>query len=488
MPGISAEYKPNDKSVVELAAKERKSRCDVIDAAWKYYRDGGIRKPLKVRPGQPDDNIMLPFSSMAIDRLVSFFAPKPPRFKIETGEDETQNKSDPPEQKAIDAFLKANEFDHQIVDIALSGFLAGHNFMRLFPPDNLEPMSESNTPRMALLDPRKVNVFWDVSDIQRVLWYRLTWSVTDDVYRRQDIVPTWLEKRATTADQKPDLALGWEIIEYEGKGETVDYKEVSRDHWPYQCFPIYQWKNKHAPHEFFGETDLIHADLNDSINFIASNTARIIKFHAHPKTIVTGTDSAVLKTTTVDGIYTLPDGSTITNLEMKVGSLSASLDMLNLLSNRFMGQMHVVDISTVKDQLGQITNFGVRMLFKDMLDVTTMKRSLYGNGLAQLIQGALVMMGFADAPKPVDQWDDPLPSDRQAVVNAAAIEQKLGTTSTKTLAEDLGRDYDKEQAQKQTEGASGADQLAGILTNINQRGLGQLPMLGSGNGRPGAFG
>ena len=474
MPGIIPKYAPTDKQINELGNVERKDRCALIDAAWKYYNDGGARKPLKVRPGQPDDNVMLNLSAQAIDKSVAFCAPKPPTFIMPGGMDRKPGPDGKltnvvsPEQEAVDRFLESNEFDYQIVDILLSGFISGHNFLRLFPPDNTDAMNADNPPRMALIDPHFIIKYWDVSDMRRTLFYRLMWAVSDDVFRRQDIVPTWLVKRSQGIEQKPDLALGWEILEYEGKGENGHYELKSQDHWEFAFAPVIDWKNKHAPHQAYGESDLKAADLNDAINFIASNTARIIKFFAHPRTVMVGGDAKAITTTSVDGLWNLPEGTSVTNLEMQ-SDLSSSLNYLDRLQGQFNSQMHVVDIANIKDKLGGLTNFAVRVMFKDMLDTADMKHSLYGNGLAETVRRACVMMGYANAVRPEDKWEDPLPENRMEVVQSLEKEKALGAVSTQTIQEDLHRDPAVEGERMAEEGANSGDNLVNMLTNINQR-------------------
>lgn len=476
MPGILPKYDPNDKKINELGNIERKDRIKLIDAYWTYYRDGGARRPLKVRPGQPDDNVMLNYSQQAIDKSVAFFAPKPPTFVLpngmerEPGPDGKLTNVLSPEQEAVNGFLEENEFDHQIVDIALSGFISGHNFMRLYPPDNTDKVSADNPPRMAMIDPRKAIAFWDVSNVRRLLFYRLMWTVTDDTFRIQDIVPTWLVNQRENADQKPDLSLGWEIIEYECKGEMGDRKQVARDHWEHEFAPMVDWKNKHAPHEYYGESDLRAADLNDSINFIASNTARIIKFHAHPKTIGKGVDPGAIKATSVDGFYTIPDNADVFNVEMQ-SDLSSSLNYLNKLEGAFFTQMHVLDVSTIKDKVAGLTNFGLRMLFKDMTDAADTKHSLYGSGLAEMVRRAMIMMGMEAKKKPKDEWVDALPQNITELTSSLKTQKDMGVISDQSVQEQLQLDPVKEAERMDEESQNATNSTVSVLETMGNRGL-----------------
>jgi hypothetical protein len=477
MPGIAPEYKPNDRSIKELGNKERQRRAKVIETAWKYYRHGYVRKPLKIKPGDVDDNVILNHCAHAIDKSVSFFVPEPPRFVLprgvnrEPGIDGRLESVFSVEQEAIHAFLEHNEFDHQIVDIALSGFISGHNFLRLYLPENGDTVTADNPPTLALIDPRHVNVFWDTSNIRRTLFYRLTWKISNSEYRIQDIVPTWLVNRATNQQQPVDMELGWQIIEYRAKTPEGEYTQTGVDEWPYPFAPLIDWKNRHAPHEYYGESDLLHADLNDAINFVASNTARIIKYHAHPKTVMIGGDPSSIQSTSVDGLWSLPDGVTVENLEMQ-SDLSSSLAYLEKLETAYFTQMHVLSINTIKDKVGALTNFGVRMLFKDMLDVADTKHSLYGSALAEMVRRALVLMGFEDVEKPKVEWVDPLPANILELTTALKTQDEMGVISKQTIQEKLQLDPAIEDERMGDEQGSTTDALVDTLIRLGERGNG----------------
>jgi phage terminase large subunit-like protein len=483
MPGVFPVYQPDNKAANEAGDAERKERLAQLDRNWLYYNQGYVDLPLKVRAGKVNDNVIINLNAQAVDQEVAFFAPKPPEFIVPDGQTRAPDATGKlavtlsPEQEAVKAFLKDNDFDEQIVDIALSGFITGHSFVRLYEPDNGDAITPDNPPRMTLLDPRLVSVFWDISDIRRVLWYRLTWEMKDgngkSDYRRQDIVPSWLVPQEPTVtaegDPQPVAAdtVTWWIIEYESKN-NFQWTERGRDEWIYPFAPIVHWKNAYAPHEFYGRSDLRHTAISDAANFIASNTARIIRFHAHPRTIARGMDASGMTETAVDGMWSIGEGE-IFNLEMQ-SDLGSSLNYLDMLRRAYFTQMRVVDLSTVKDNLGQITNFGVRMMFKDMLDNITHKRSVYGNGLSEVVRRALVMMGFGEVERPEDKWSDPLPTNKLEIVTALEKENTLQLTSKQTMQEELGRDPVIESERMSEETRKGGDATVDLLDRLGRQG------------------
>src|SRR5690606_10543777 len=115
---------------------------------------------------------------------------------------------------------------------------------------------------------------------------------------------------------------GWVIIEYE-QNQRKEWIELTRDNWDFPFAPIVDWANQSRPHTYYGQTSLTNPGLNDSINFVASNTARIIKFHAHPKSIGKGVDPDKIVETPIDGFYAIPDNADVYNLEMQSDLMSS---------------------------------------------------------------------------------------------------------------------------------------------------------------------
>lgn len=466
MPAVPARYTPptdsrDSRAFDERVSEERKARKTLIDLYWRYY-EGEHHKPLTVAPGKRDDNVIINLCAQAIDKGVAFFAPDKPTllFPGETPQpgDET------PAQQALEAFWEHADLEAFVTDVALAGFVSGHSFCKL-----LHSERDGGPPGVAVLDTRHVTAMWDMMNPQRALWYRLEWELDSETTRRQDIVPDWLlVEGENVPTHDPDST--WTIIEYEKSRKTQNkWAEQGRDAWAYPFSPIVQWKNGPAPHKFYGPSDLRHYRLNDAVNFVASNSLRIIKYHAHPRTIGVGVNADQVKETSIDGFFSIPDGASVQNLEMR-GDLASSMQMLDRLRSAFFTQMRTVDWSTQNDKVGQLTNFGLRVLFDDMMELTEMKRRVYGQGLAEISRRAVIMMGFEAPESPFLEWPDPLPQARMELVQAAQMEQQLGFTSNRTLATDLGRDFDEEVERKSTEAQEGGDMLGSLLATIGRTG------------------
>lgn len=433
MPGIKG-YPSDLDEVDKIAQGERKERIEFIDLVWRYYR-GEHKKPLKVRIGQPDDNVIINLCGKLIDTGVALLFGQGVQFELAEGKQT-------PQEDYLDSVWRANNANIFLNDIGLSGFVTGHVFIKIVPV-------EGQPPRFINLDASRILVFWAEDDIDTVLFYTI--SAGKD--KRQDIVrdgDTWLVRD----------------LERDARGQWAVTNEVR---WGFTWPPILDWKNLPNPNRYYGRSDLEHADLNDAVNFVASNTNRIIRYHAHPKTIGTGMLAKDVQETAVDSFWTVPTPEArIFNLEMQ-SDLASSMAFLNFLRTAFFSLGAGVDLNTLQDRLGQITNFGLRVLFKDALDRLELKRSLYGEALIELNRRVLEMAGYGSDNICAIHWPDPLPQARRELVEGIRLERELGLVSKETAAVNLGHDWEVEQERMAAE-AEGEDSIGARLLRAFERG------------------
>lgn len=469
MPAVFPVYDPFNKDYLELSDKERTTRKDDIDVAWNYY-DGNHREPLKVT-GTFNDNVIVNLTGNAVDKTTEFTGI--PEVALAGGSDNVPSVNEAEglqtivsdEQQVLDELVQHLDLSELIPDTLTAQQVAGHSFWRILLPDNTEMVSPKNMPKLALLDARHMTVFWNVSNVHQVLWYRLTWQI-GSTQRIQDIVPNSLPRKGDEPGTEREV--GWQIIEYESKNGTK-FEWIGEDEWAYPFPPIIDYKNRRRPHQYYGESDMRDVRLNDAYNFIASNTARIIKHHAHPKTFITGGSLPEVTETAVDGVWELPNPEAkVSNLEMQ-DDLQSSMKMMDILRSAYFSQRRVVDVSTMKDRIGQMTNFGVRMLFADMLDMVGDKQARVGDALAEILRRMMAMIGH-EIEMPLVTWSDPLPTNRLELVETVTKEADLGLTSGQTLAKDLKRDFVAEQQMLIEEGNAQFDATTDALLRAAQVG------------------
>ncbi len=480
MPGILiARYTPNNKAVNEAGKAELTERAAKIDLYRNYY-DGDQHRWLKPNPGElRDDNIILNLCGRATDKMAEFIGtPKKIEVpgKAESKSSIKDGKGKPiadPVQEDVDAIWDEHETD--VPEIILSGLIAGHSFIKLH--------IEDDEPCMTLLDPMYTQVFWNETNPKKVLFYRMMWKSGDTNYM-QDIVPDWLAEADETAEVQfsPPKANYWWIIDYkQGNGdEWVRIGLPEQWNWPFA--PVVDWPMKKHPHEYYGRSMLYRLiNKQDAVNFIASNTGRILKHHAHPLTLLfgatIGTDEPSeegllpVAANPVGGIIDgLPDESRAQNIEMQ-SDLASSMNFLNMLKGEFFSDARVVDTATIQDKLGQITNFGVRMLFSDQIEAADEVTTLAGKGLAEVVRRMLAMNDTLIDDKLSAVWEDPLPVNKLELTQAVMNEAKVGVLSDKTLIEDLDKDPETEATNKSEEATNSTDVLVKSLTKLGQSGL-----------------
>ena len=433
MPAIT-EIDVGDLDQLEkLAQDESAERASAIQTAWDYY-DRRMKRQLKVRPGQPDDNVMLGMAAKMVNQAVGLLFGQEPKLVL-----------DGQAADALTGMWTDNRKMLFLQNLGISGALAGHCFVKVVP-------GIAGT-RFVRLQSEQVSVYWQEDDIETVVAYKVQWR-DGNIDKRQDIIDQgsyWLVR---------DLRRGYTDRRWQIATETV---------WPWSWCPIVDWKNLPAPRQYYGVSDLVNPALNDATNFSASNINRIIRFHAHPKTIGTGMNANQVQDTAVDGFWTIPsDTAKIFNLEMQ-SDLGGAMTFMNFVRGAFFSEHSAVDIDSLKDKLGQLTNFALRVLFYDALLKLGLKRGLYEQGLIEISKRGLDMLGWGPEQNVTVEWGEPLPFNSLEEINEIEKEIALGLLSKQTAAEMRGRDWDTEQKRMEDE-ASTEDNIGSRLLRAFENG------------------
>ena len=433
------EYQPD--AMIELSNDERKARSSWIKAGWQYY-DGNMRKPLKVKQGQPDDNVLVNLVAKMVDQSVELLFGDMPEFQIDDS-DETS-----PEEEALAMLWTANRGPLLLNNLATNGALGGQCYVKLLPTED-----QARPVRFVALKPEQVTVFWRPDDLEQITAYMIYWSRGDNEYREDHV----------------NMGSSWQVVNMTRKGArgwTITNDAI----WPFPWSQVVDWQNLPDPREYYGMPDLQNAALNDALNFVLSNTQRIIRYHAHPRTVGTGFNAANLTAAAdVEALWTIPNPEAkVTNLEMQ-SDLASSMAFSQAMQAQFWSEHRGFDMTSIKDRLGQLTNFGLRVLMGDALNKTGTKRELYGMGLEQINQRALELMGYGPDNITRIVWPDMLPAN---TIEAAQVQQLLlgmGVTSKSRAALALGLDWEQEQQRMEDE-TTGDDNIGSRLLAAFERG------------------
>lgn len=431
MVGQTAKLLWKDRQEAEQS--ERQAR---IKRAWDYY-EGRHAAPLAVKPGQVDDTVLINLARPIVDKGVSFLFGKPVAWQA----DETAA-ADSGVEQYLAKIWTANDQQTLLQELAQNGGLAGLAAIKADPqPDGAIDLIN--------LDPSELRLFHSAHNINDIQRYRIEYTAADadgnERNYRQDIT------------RQGPRGSAWIIQDYAAvPGEP--YRLVGETPWPYPLPPIVHCKNLPCANAVWGYGDLEDAKLNDSLNLIASATRKIVRLHAHPRTWGRGFTAKSLETWGPGDMWTVADPQAeIKNLEMQ-SDLAAARQFYIDLRDALYVTSRIPDLSTLGPRLGQITNFGLHVLFADLIEKNETKRVLYGGLIVRLNRLLALIGGYGDNVTTTLTWPDPLPEDGLAKTAEIAAKQKTGLVSDETLTAELGYRYADEQKRLTDERAKKAAQ------------------------------
>lgn len=446
--------------------QERDTREREYKKARDYYL-GQQKKQLVPIEDEPDDNIIINLVQQSVDRATTFLFPSMPDFEL----DPDVSATTPDELWLKDAWM-ANGGIALLHEMYQSGALSGDVYIRMLPPDLNSEMGDF--PQIVLLDPATVITFWRADDYRKVVWHEIRWSLNFTI-GNNTVTQMYILDFVYQPDGK------WKLFQYKngsgsgisgmvqsganiGQSEALSLPSTTTtnnvgtwqldktEDWGYPYSPIVHWKHNNLQGSYYGLADITEQqrDLNDSYNLVESENSRIIRYHAAPKTIVTGADGSDVVGTDLNTLWSInkPDAK-VFNLEMK-GDLVASHTHAQGLRDAFLAQTRTVILQGAVKDFQRVTNAGVRTVFLDMLSKNIVLRWNYGRGL-QEISKRLLMLGNKSVKQPDISQSDPLPVDDAERISVLSQEQKMGIVSHETLAYKRGYNWDAELVKKEAE-------------------------------------
>ncbi len=272
-----------------------------------------------------------------------------------------------------------------------------------------------------------------------------------DITPDSDIPNTWIVET-------------WEFINAWRLLESVEF--------PYDFPPIIHWKNLPSIHSIYGTSDIEQViNAQDKYNFVTSNNLKINRYHAHPKTWGAGVTKTEKSSWGSDEMILIssPDGK-INNLEMS-SDLSASRSIALDLRQGIFDLTRQMDISSISDKIGQLTNFGLRLLFSDSISKMETKRELYGEAFREINRRLLLIAGMPLVKCEV-VFGNPLPVNEQEEIELDKQALEMGVVDKQTVSEKWAKRYgqDWETIQERMQEQKGAESNIGsiLLRRFNQ--------------------
>jgi|WetSurMetagenome_2_1015567.scaffolds.fasta_scaffold08462_2 hypothetical protein len=396
---------------------EREEKEERNQRYYKGYQDA----QLKVTKGY-DDNLITNYSRLVIDRGVSMLM----------GHDVDFYPPDEQSKEWLDLCWEANKKDICLHNMAKTGGIFGTPVVKIQP----EGIAYKGNlyPRIVVQNTKYWKVITEPEDMEHVIRYRMEFNTKEgnkEVTRREDF----------------DLEDGtWYLREYVNRG-TGQFILLEEQVIPYEFPLVLHWQNLPQFDSVYGEPDITDdiLVLQDRINFMSSNISKIIRLHAHPKTFGTGLGNGAQIKFGPDDMPLLPEGADIKQLAY-VNDLSSAQNYLLSLRQSMFDITRTVDISSMSDKLGALTNFGLHVLYQDAMSKLATKQALYGEALEEINRRLLNIAGLNDDPGEVE-FGDALPENIAETVNAEKAMIDMGIQSKQGASQALNIEYEETQAE-----------------------------------------
>ena len=445
------------------AAMTNVTRFDGPEWRQKLYRQrdayyGQYTPALKMKPGAPNDNVAINLCQVIVDKAVSFLFGRGVSFNL----DGTETRTDM--EKYLDETLAANQGAVFFQRVATNGAIYGMGFVKI------RIQAGSRYPKLMVLDPEMVSVETRYDDYDEVNTYTIKWDVPKPedskrrIYFRQQIIriPAMTVQNDDGSFDNPPM---WKIVDsYADKSEMRDkyplvdaqsWVTFGSELWPFPFPPILEVPNLPAPNSYWGmaciEPDVIA--LVEAANYSLSNINRILRLHAHPKTVTVGLSPSQQQqvVVNVDGILNLPGDKSevdIKNLEM-TSDLASSINFYGKLRDGLYERSRIPEVSSGKVQnLSYLSALAMQMLYGPGFELRAVMRSTYGNFIIELCRRLLAIAGRGDTNIVDVLWPETFPRDLMVEAQTAIYKQQVGF-SQDTLVSELGGNAEREKELRQ---------------------------------------
>ncbi len=436
-------------AIMDAMVSEQEGRHKRIRSAQDHY-DGLWGAPLartRLDPGAKD-NTTVNYARKTVDTSAYYLFGREVGFEAITGSNQP-SEADPEEDSDEEVWLEqcwdANDKMEFLLELATGAGVAGDGFVRVLPP-----IAKGGFPRLVDLDPQNVDVVWDPADYKNILQFKIQWTGIDP---DSGMPVTYRHLIDQVRDGK------WETTEQSSFGDSRIWSTIEGPSiWPYSFCPIFHAKNRPAPHQYYGLSDLEDDVLriNAAINFILSNINRILRAHGHPLTVIAGQASSEISRAIADVLFLPNADAKVSNVEM-ISDLSSSQEQLKRLHEAYHELTSIPEVTTGKlESVGQLSGLALQILYGPLVALTTVKRTYFGTMLRKLCLALLEMGGFTTVTDVQLQWPNILPSDRGAEANTAVALHQAGV-STDTVLSELGYNPVDEANKRSAENESVAD-------------------------------
>lgn len=453
---------------------KRNERNTMLKVARKFY-DGLHPQSLKVRPGDQDPNIIINFCRKVVDNSVAWMFGDVERglmLKMELiGQNQTSKTQKPKSQNAegqigeaaggeeeseaelwLSQAWEANGGPQFFQKMGKRTGITGHGFVKVVPPDDDEN-DLAPYPMLVLLKPEMVSILPNPNNTDAVAAYLVEWDEKRTLTSKGKAVTVTVRQFiARLGPEETPWVVG--TLSSTGKGRSRWAFDAEPEVWPYGWCPIVEWQNLPNDNNMYGLSDLEDLpELNKAINMIATNINRILFIHGHPRTVGIGFNAGEVQDTAIDAFWTIDNkDAKVQTLEMQ-SDLKSSFAFMQFLAQSLFDIARDLDLGSLRDRIGQVTDFGLRVLANTALAKLGEKRTTYGKAINR-INAIMLELGEFPAQETKLHWKDPLPENAGEEADRLVKEIGVKIVSRRTAIEERGRDAEVEEERMQEEAAA----------------------------------
>lgn len=182
--------------------------------------------------------------------------------------------------------------------------------------------------------------------------------------------------------------------------------------WKYNFLPIMHCQNMINSGSQWGTSDLVDADLNDTINENVNDISRILNLYAYPKTVIQTDKPNVLKNqgeSSIGKVMVIEDkDAKIFNLEMNT-DLASSHAFVDKITDSFYKITNTPSFDAATVQVGALSGTALTLLYQPAITKAEDKRGTYGS-LLNRINRAILLIGLGSEYDTKVIWKDILPT------------------------------------------------------------------------------
>lgn len=364
----------------------------------------------------------------------------------------------------IDDVWAMNRQSILLSKIAQYGAEFGTEYVQIVP-DGLE-RDGVTTYRIMALNPLHMVIGVNQADVERIEYYVKRWTG-----RENNLETAYREITHRSYADDGQFLDAW-LIETQKANQATggNWQTYSMSEWPYPFAPIISAQNLPRAGYPYGRSDIEEViDLQNDYNATNSNINKILWYQGHQRLYVSGGKIDNILDWGPDRMVQLSGAETKIGAVESAGDLAAARLFAQDLKSAIMEISHTTSMDTIGEKIGQITNFGLRLLFFDEIAKRDMKQDLFGEFLNEINRTLLMLDGKTVQDCEVI-YGDVLPVDQVSETAKLQFDAEHGLVSKETLMEI--RDYNPEQEKQrlQDEQVSSSNAGAQILRAFIGRG------------------